>query len=89
MTAETFFINLLKMISLYLIITIGATGTFIANVLRIAHISSIGSKIGSEATNELFHNYYGELYFTSWTIIYLMILLLLSRKIKQDPAKNG
>jgi len=89
MTAETFSTNLLGMIPLYLIFTIGATGTFIANVLRIVYISIIGSKVGSEATRDLFHSYYGELFFVSWTIIYLMILLLLSRKIEQNPTRNG
>ena len=88
MYAEIFFINFLRMMPLYAIITIGAAGTFIANVLRIVYISTIGSKIGTEQTTELFHGYYGELCFMSWTITYLLILFLLTRKIGQDSAKN-
>lgn len=79
-TAETFFVNFLRMIPLYAIVVIGAVGTFIANILRIVSICTIGSKAGSEAA-QLFHSYHGELYFITWVIIYVIALLLLSHKV--------
>lgn len=88
--AETFVVNVLRMVPIYIIVVVGAVGTFIVNILRIVSICTIGAKIGSEAA-QLFHSYYGELYFIAWIIIYLIILLLLSRRIRprlptQDQA---
>lgn len=86
--AETFFVNFLRMIPIYVIVVIGAVGTLIANILRIVYISTIGSKIGSEAA-QLFHSYYGELYFIAWILIYLTTLLLLSHRIWTRLAETG
>jgi len=86
MAAETFFINVLRMISIYLKIVVGAVGTFTIGILRIVFICTIESKIGSE-TAQLFHNYREELYFVDWIIIHLIILLLLSVKLG-DTSRN-
>jgi len=88
MATETLFIDVLRQVPLCLMLVIGAVGTFIANVLRIVTICTIGSKIGSDAA-QLFHNYYGELYFIAWIIIYLIILLLLERKIYIRLEETG
>jgi len=53
-----------------LYIVIGAIGTFLANVLRIVTICTIGLRIGNQAA-EHFHSYYGELFFVTWVLIYL------------------
>ena len=76
-------------------IAIGAVGTFIVNVLRIVSICIIGSTAGSEAA-QLFHSYYGELYFVAWILAYLTVIFLLSRRIytksppsEPKPKQNG
>lgn len=88
MAAERLVVNVLRMVPIYVIVVIGAVGTFIVNVLRIVSICTIGSEIGSEA-GQRFHSYYGELYFIAWITIYLMILLLLSRRIRPRQAETG
>lgn len=88
LVAEKFFVNALRMIPIYIIVAVGAVGTFIANIIRIVSICIIGVEKGSEAA-QLFHSYYGELYFIVWIITYLVILLLLSRRIRARLPIQG
>jgi len=53
---------------------VGAVGTFLVNLLRIASICVIGVQRGSEGL-KIFHEYYGELFFIVWIIAYLLIIL--------------
>ena len=53
---------------------IGAAGTFTANILRIVTILVVGLKIGHVEANA-FHDYYGELFFISWIVIYLVLIV--------------
>lgn len=73
--SQSFFNKLLRMLPIFAIFLIGATGTFIVNALRIVSIYRIGVAYGQEAAN-LFHTYYGELYFIAWIITYLTLLVL-------------
>jgi len=56
----------------------GAVGTFFVNVLRIVGIIDMFITSGSTA-GEYFHNYYGELYFLGWIVIYLFALVFVQR----------
>lgn len=67
-------VNFFRMAPLYIIVGVGAVGTFIVNVLRIVTICIIGLNVGEEAM-KLFHSYYGELFFISWVLIYLMMVI--------------
>ena len=49
---------------------IGAVGTFAANVARIVTICIVGLNVGASAA-QLLHDYYGEVFFISWMIIYV------------------
>jgi thaumarchaeosortase len=53
--------------------SVGAAGTFAANVLRIVTICVIGLKIGRDAAL-LMHDYYGEVFFISWMIMYVSLI---------------
>jgi len=53
---------------------VGALGTFLTNILRIASICSIGVNLGPQAA-QMFHKYYGELYFIGWFLTYLMVIV--------------
>lgn len=55
-------------------VVIGAIGTFIVNVLRIVSYCVIGVNAGIGA-REIFHKYYGELYFIVWIIMYLLVII--------------
>ena len=55
-------------------VAVGAIGTFIVNVLRIVTICIIGVNSGPEAMH-MFHNYYGELFFIAWIIIYPLTII--------------
>jgi len=54
---------------------VGAFGTFMANILRIVSIGTIGVNTGPEASR-LFHEYYGELFFVVWIVAYLIAVFL-------------
>lgn len=54
---------------------VGAVGTFMANILRIVSIGIIGANTGP-AASRLFHEYYGELFFVVWTVVYLIVVFL-------------
>ena len=91
---EKLVVTVLRMVPVYIIVGIGAVGTFIANILRIVTICIIGINSGPEAMT-LFHNYYGELFLIAWIIIYVAILLLLGRRIRPrlpfraKPSETG
>lgn len=66
-------------------LVIGAVGTFFVNVLRIVSIISIYIGQGADAGN-YFHNYYGELFFLTWIVIYLFALVSVQRlMIRKTP----
>jgi thaumarchaeosortase len=52
----------------------GAAGTYLTNILRIASFFTISIHYGSEA-GTIFHNSYGELYFIAWMLIYFAIIV--------------
>lgn len=55
-------------------VAVGAIGTFMVNVLRIVTICIIGTNIGREAMN-LFHSYFGELFFITWITVYPLTII--------------
>lgn len=55
-------------------VAVGATGTFLVNLLRIVSICLIGVHIDEEAL-EMFHKYYGEFFFIVWIIIYVTVII--------------
>jgi len=61
-----------------LYVTIGAIGTFLVNLLRIVSICLIGVHISPEAL-KMFHEYYGELFFIVWIIVYFLMIIYGSR----------
>lgn len=63
----------LSTIKKVILFIIGAIGTYIANILRIASIFIIAVNRGDVAT---FHNYYGGLYSMTWIATYLLIIIL-------------
>lgn len=60
---------------------VGAFGTFMVNILRIVSIGIIGANLGPEALR-LFHEYYGELFFVVWIVIYLIAVFLYESRQK-------
>jgi exosortase/archaeosortase family protein len=57
---------------------IGAVGTFFVNILRIVSIMEIYVTKGATA-GDIFHDYYGELFFMFWIVFYLFGLALVQR----------
>ena len=53
---------------------VGAVGTFFVNILRIVTILKIGADIGTR-TADMFHSYYGEMFFIVWIIAYPIIII--------------
>jgi len=53
---------------------IGAAGTYLTNVFRIASFFTISVHYGSKA-GEVFHNSYGELYFIAWVLLFFIVVL--------------
>ena len=53
---------------------IGAVGTYLTNIFRIASYFTISIHYGSEA-GLVFHNSYGELYFIAWMLLYFIIIV--------------
>ena len=65
---------------------IGAVGTFFVNILRIVSILNIYITQGS-SRGTIFHDYYGELFFMFWIVIYLFALVLVQRfLIRKTPT---
>ena len=60
---------------------VGAVGTFMANILRIVSIAIIGANTGP-AASRLFHEYYGELFFVIWIVVYLAAIFLYESRHK-------
>ena len=62
---------------------IGAAGTYLTNILRIASYFIISIHYGS-SVGWVFHNSYGELYFIAWMLLYFIIIVAIqSGKIKR------
>jgi exosortase/archaeosortase family protein len=57
---------------------IGAVGTFFVNIIRIVSIINIYVTQGAGA-GDVFHNYYGELFFLAWIVFYLFALAFVQR----------
>lgn len=74
MAAKTFIIKAFGTVPIFIVVVIGAVGTFIVNVLRIVTICIIAVNADPEAT-QMFHNYYGELFFVVWVITYLLAII--------------
>jgi len=53
---------------------IGAAGTYVTNVFRVASFFTIAIHYGEDAGN-VFHDSYGELYFMAWMLLYFMIII--------------
>ncbi len=66
----------------FIYIVVGAIGTFMANTLRIVSIGIIGVESGPEASH-LFHEYYGELFFIAWIVVYMVTIFLLEYRQKK------
>ena len=67
---------------------IGAVGTFAANVARIVTICIVGLNIGANAA-QLLHDYYGEVFFISWMILYVSAIAFGSRLKKYVYYRLG
>ena len=62
---------------------IGAAGTYLTNILRIASYFIISIHYGS-SVGWVFHNSYGELYFVAWMLLYFIVIVAIqSGKIKR------
>jgi len=62
---------------------IGAAGTYLTNIFRIASYFIISIHYGS-SVGWVFHNSYGELYFIAWMLLYFIIIVAIqSGKIKR------
>ncbi|MDQ1280501.1 MAG: hypothetical protein QG670_1764 [Thermoproteota archaeon] len=57
-----------------LYVVVGAMGTFATNIFRIVTIFVVGLKIGNVEAS-IFHDNYGELFFISWIIVYLVLIV--------------
>lgn len=57
---------------------IGAIGTFFVNILRIVSIINMYITAGISA-GDYFHDYYGELFFLVWIVVFLFALVLVQR----------
>lgn len=72
---EKLIVKLFSMTPTFAIFIIGAAGTFMVNILRIVSICIVGVNTGSEAqAADMFHRYYGELYFFTWIFTYLTVV---------------
>lgn len=70
--------------------TVGATVTYLINVLRIATFYPIGMDYGVNSEQvRMFHNYYGPLYSIAWIVAYPLLILgsqMLWRKLTSTRA---
>ena len=53
---------------------IGAAGTYLTNIIRIASFFTISVHYGRDV-GTVFHNSYGELYFVAWMLLYFIIII--------------
>lgn len=65
----------------FMYIIVGAIGTFMANTLRIVSIGIIGAESGPPASH-LFHEYFGELFFIAWIVVYMVTVFLYESRHK-------
>lgn len=72
--AEMFIVTVLKNVPLYMVVVIGAIGTYIVNVVRIVSFCIIGVNTGRPAA-DFFHRSYGEWYFMIWIIAYILAII--------------
>lgn len=80
--AQEFSFRLMRLTPYYVVVALGAIGTFVANALRIATISWIGLQVGSVAA-QYFHDYWGELFFIIGMFMYIAILFFGSRLVSK------
>ena len=66
-------------------VAIGAIGTFLVNLLRIVSICLVGVHIDPEAL-KMFHEYYGELFFIVWIIVYFLLIIYGSKILTKMSA---
>jgi len=78
---KKFMANLLKMAPFFIVFIVGATGTYVVNILRIVSICIIG--VNNQATAEIFHYYYGELFFIGWVIAYPLTIIYAPRILQK------
>jgi exosortase/archaeosortase family protein len=62
---------------------IGAVGTFFVNILRLVSVMYIYTTQGA-AAGDIFHDYYGELFFLVWIVFYLFALMIVERGSSKD-----
>jgi len=62
---------------------IGAVGTFFVNILRLVSVMYIYNTQGA-AAGDIFHDYYGELFFLVWIVFYLFALMIVERGSTKD-----
>ncbi len=72
---------------------LGAAGTYLTNIFRIASFFIIAIHFGEE-TGNLFHDSYGELYFIAWMLLFFIIIITvesgkISRLIQVFRRKKG
>ncbi len=65
---------------------VGAVGTYLANVGRVVTYFVVLLNQGQEAAS-VFHNVYGELFFFSWMLLYLLAIVSIQRYGLAEKAK--
>lgn len=68
-------------------LAIGAVGTFFVNVLRIVSIIELSITQGLSIA-VVFHEYYGELYFLVWIVVFLFALVIVQRLLVRKKLKS-
>ncbi|MFQ6077427.1 MAG: exosortase/archaeosortase family protein [Candidatus Bathyarchaeia archaeon] len=68
-------------------VLVGAVGTFLVNILRVASICLVGISGGVEVANA-FHESYGELYFIGWMFAYVFMIFVIERSVKMKKGQN-
>lgn len=58
------------------------------NVLRVASILIIGLNSGSQAA-QTFHDTYGELYFLTWMLSYMLLIICIERFMLVERLKSS
>jgi thaumarchaeosortase len=65
----------------------GLFGTYFVNILRISTILIIGISDQKAATT--FHNTYGELYFLTWMLFYILLIFCIQRYMLAEKVRQG
>jgi exosortase/archaeosortase family protein len=66
----------------------GFFGTYFVNVLRVASILIIGLNSGYQAA-QFFHDTYGELYFLTWMMSYILLIICVERFMLAERFKRS